>query len=137
MAAEAVIRHKSRWMTLGRIVEMAKEDAGVYEMVMPQLHHIYQNCLIMRKSSSSKASSSKEAVTAAKASLPLAPESLRTDKSDDINLANRKSKKKTKRKISDGGKRQKKAMKAKSCSSTHDDDSDDDDNTPLSALRKD
>jgi hypothetical protein len=87
----------------GRIVAIAKVDPGVYRMVMPQLEQIYQNSVQMRECKSAKTSSSQQAVTAAKASLPIVPESLQTNKSDDVNLANKRPKKKRKGNRSDVG----------------------------------
>lgn len=50
--------------------------------------------MMVRKTKSSKSQHTRHAVAAAKAYLPVAPESIQRDKSDDVNLANRKKNKK-------------------------------------------
>jgi hypothetical protein len=78
----------------GRIVEIAKKDPEVFRMVMPQFQQMYQNSMMMRKTKSSKSHHAKNAVAAAKVHLPVVPESIQRDKSDDVNLANTTKKKK-------------------------------------------
>jgi len=80
-----------------QITEMAKESEEVFKMVMPQLEQIYQNSLSMVKNKSKKADNARQQLAVSGApNLPIVPDTVRKkkDKSDDINLANRKKGKK-------------------------------------------
>jgi hypothetical protein len=70
---------------------LAKENKDVYEMVMPQFNQMYQNCLLIAQTKSKKVHDARQQVAASGENLPIVPESIRgKDKSDDINLANKK-----------------------------------------------
>ena len=74
-----------------QILELAKEDKDVYKMVMPQLNQMYQNCLLTAQSKSMKVHDARLKVAESGENLPIVPESIRrNDKSDDINLANKR-----------------------------------------------
>jgi len=53
----------------GRICDMAKHDAEVFKMVMPQLQQMYQNCMLMRDTKSKKAKAAKMAISDAQTQL--------------------------------------------------------------------
>ena len=76
----------------GRICDKAKHDAEVFKMVMPQLQQMYQNCMLMRDTKSKKAKAAKMAISDAQTQLPLVPDKIQRDISDDVNLANATSK---------------------------------------------
>lgn len=75
-----------------KIVDMAKRDPKVYEMVLPQLQKMYQNCVMLLGNKSEKVVAAK--ATAGKSGKPIAiiPASIRRSSSDDVNQANRKRK---------------------------------------------
>lgn len=73
-----------------KIAEMAKYHEAVFEMVTPQLRHMYENCVLMVGNKSGKVAASKAAVATSKTQLPVMPASIRRNASDDINQANRK-----------------------------------------------
>jgi len=75
-----------------RICELAKFDADVFRMVMPQLDQMYQNCMFLRNSKSSTAKAAKNIVAQSTSNLPIAVESLKRTLEDDVNLANKKTK---------------------------------------------
>ncbi len=77
----------------GRIVDMAEMDMKVYEMVMPQLHAMYNNCVLIRGSKSKKVANAKSAVSKAQVAMPVVPEALRGDKGEEVNHANMNAKK--------------------------------------------
>ena len=72
----------------GRICELAKHDAEVFKMVIPQLNQMYQNCMLMRESKSEKAEAAKMLISAAQTQLPIVPETIQRDIADDKNLGN-------------------------------------------------
>jgi hypothetical protein len=77
---------------------LAKENKDVYEMVMPQFNQMYQNCLLIVQTKSKKVHDARQQVAASGENLPIVPESIRgKDKSDDINLANKKGSTQTKK----------------------------------------
>eukprot|EP00984_Skeletonema_dohrnii_P012624 scaffold5141_cov94-Skeletonema_dohrnii-CCMP3373.AAC.1 len=82
------------------ILELAKEDAEVFRMVVPQLKQMYQNSLMIARSKSKKVQKAKNQVAASGASLPIMPDEIRKkrDKTDDMNMANTKKQKKVKKK---------------------------------------
>ena len=69
---------------------MCKEDPKVFEMAMPMLKKLYQNCLLVRGSGSksSAVQSANDAVAVSKAQLPVMPDSIRRSVADDVNHAN-------------------------------------------------
>jgi hypothetical protein len=89
----------------GRIVALCKEDPKVFEMVMPMFQQVYQNSMMIRTNTSDRSELAKMTVAARNESLPVVPESARTDRSDDTNLANSKRKSKD---ASKGGRKKKK-----------------------------
>jgi hypothetical protein len=124
---------------------MISKDKRLYEMVMPQYNQIYQNCVAWMEASSIKAKAAQSELTAKKVNLPIVPEKLRkTDKSEDINNANKKSNKKRQRKrkkvndnIKEGNNTTNKDTSSGTRSTMNDlyyDSSEDD--TPLSALKE-
>ena len=78
-----------------RICELAKVDADVFRMVMPQLDQMYQNSMLLRNSKSKTSIAARNVVTQSSSKLPILPESLKRSREDDVNLANKKPKKKT------------------------------------------
>ena len=95
-------RYSSGLAITKQILDLAKENKDVYEMVMPQFNQMYQNCLLIAQTKSKKVHAARQQVAASGESLSIVPESIRgKDKSDDINLANKKGSTQTKK----GGKR--------------------------------
>jgi len=86
------------------IAGMAKKDPEVYRMVMPQIETMYTNCLLMQNCKSSKAKAAQKTVGKAGEKVPIVPDALRKDHSDEVNLANYASKKKKKKKKKTKGK---------------------------------
>jgi hypothetical protein len=57
----------------------------------PQLNQMYQNCLLIAQTKSKKVHDARQQVAASGENLPIVSESIRgKDKSDDINLTNKK-----------------------------------------------
>ena len=84
-------RYNSGLAITRQILDLAKENKDVYEMVMPQFNQMYQNCLLIAQTKSKKVHDARQQVAASGENLPIVPESIRgKDKSDDINLANKK-----------------------------------------------
>ena len=75
-----------------QIVNIAKEDDEVFRTVIPQLQQMYQTSVYMAKTGSKKARASRAQLAAAGVTLPIVPDNLRnkSDKSDAVNLANKK-----------------------------------------------
>ena len=126
------------------ILELAKEDAEVFRMVVPQLKQMYQNSLMIATSKSKKVQNAKNRLAASGASLPIMPDEIRKkrDKTDDINMANTKKRKNVKKKRAKKTKLSQRSKKddndGRHVSSREeesgDDDDDDDDNITLAAL---
>ena len=84
-------RYNSGLAITKQILDLAKANKDVYEMVMPQFNQMYQNCLLIAQTKSKKVYDARQQVAASGENLPIVPESIRgKDKSDDINLANKK-----------------------------------------------
>lgn len=83
-------RYNAAEVQAKKIVEMCKEDPKVFEMAMPMLKQLYQNCLLVRGSGSksSAVQSANDAVAVSKAQLPVMPDSIRRSVADDVNHAN-------------------------------------------------
>ena len=127
------------------ILELAKEDAEVFRMVVPQLKQMYQNSLMIARSKSKKVQNAKNKVAASGASLPIMPDEIRKkrDKTDDMNMANTKKQKNVKKKRAKKAKLSQRSKKddndgrpvsSREEESGDDDDDDDDDNITLAAL---
>ena len=85
-------RHTETNTVASKIVDTAKRDPKVYEMVLPQLQKMYQNCVMLLGNKSEKVVAAK--ATAGKSGKPIAiiPASIRRSSSDDVNQASRKRK---------------------------------------------
>jgi hypothetical protein len=75
-----------------QIISIAEEDDEVFRTIIPQLQQMYQTSVYMAKTGSKKARASRAQLAAAGVTLPIVPDNLRKkrDKSDDVNLANKK-----------------------------------------------
>ena len=115
-----------------QIVELAKENPEVHRMVMPQFQQIYQNSLMMARSTG-KAQNAKKQVAKSGASVPIAPDSLKKnrDKSDDINLANKRKKRRKVKKTQEKSQQQSENNEGTPVSGM---EGEDDDNITLAAL---
>lgn len=76
---------------------MLKEDASLFETVMPQLQQILQNCIYTKTMSSKKGQYVQKSIASKGVKVPLPPEKMCRVQSDDINNANRKSRQSNKR----------------------------------------
>ena len=85
-------RYNSAISLTTRICELAKVDADVFRMVMPQLDQMYQNCMLVRNSKSKTTKAAKKVVAHSTSNLPILPESLKRTREDNVNLANKKPK---------------------------------------------
>ena len=67
---------------------MAKVDPEVFNMVMPQLQQMYQDCILMRDYKSEKANAAKKSIAEAQNQLPIVPDTIQRGIADDDNQAN-------------------------------------------------
>lgn len=103
-----VARYNAANTLAGRIVGLCKEDPKVFEMVMPMFQQVYQNSMMLRTNTSDRSKLAKMTVAATNELLPVVPESARTDRSDDTNLANSNRKSKSKDASKGGQKKRRK-----------------------------
>ena len=74
-----------------RIIAMAKKDGKVFEMVMPQLDHIYQNCMLVRDSKG-KGKDAQDTLSIKQQRVAFMPPPGNRASKDHVNLANKKRK---------------------------------------------
>ena len=91
-------RYNSANQVLSSIAEMMKNSPGVYEMAMPMIQKVRENCALYEDlgSKSMKATAAKNIVrdSSLAKTIPILPECThRRDKSDDMNKANKKPRK--------------------------------------------
>jgi len=102
---------------------------------MPQLQQIYQNSLMMARSTG-RAQNAKKQVAKSGASVPIAPDSLKKnrDKSDDINLANKRKKRRKVKKTQEKSQQHSENNEDTHVFGREDEKDDDDDNITLATL---
>ena len=87
-----VKQYRRMWLDVPN-TELAKQDAAVYEAVLPQLKQIRENAIYLHQSGSSKVRNSQAHAKNAGVKLATLPPKVKRTKEDDINQSGRKKRK--------------------------------------------